>query len=88
MKEKGAKFLPHTAGRYAVKRFRKAQVQCSLYQFETLVCLVILPGVMPLSCDDFPLPICMTTMLKIQSQVAYIVHILSGSMISLLSFLI
>lgn len=26
MKEKGAKFLPHTAGRYAVKRFRKAQV--------------------------------------------------------------
>lgn len=25
VKEKGAKFLPHTAGRYAVKRFRKAQ---------------------------------------------------------------
>jgi hypothetical protein len=26
VKEKGAKFVPHTAGRYAVKRFRKAQV--------------------------------------------------------------
>ncbi|CAI8009459.1 40S ribosomal protein S5 [Geodia barretti] len=25
VKEKGAKFVPHTAGRYAVKRFRKAQ---------------------------------------------------------------
>ena len=27
VKEKGAKFLPHTAGRYAVKRFRKAHVR-------------------------------------------------------------
>ncbi len=29
VKEKGAVFLPHTAGRYAAKRFRKAQVKCS-----------------------------------------------------------
>ena len=27
IKEKGAVFLPHTAGRYAMKRFRKAQVR-------------------------------------------------------------
>ena len=26
MKEKGAVYLPHTAGRYAAKRFRKSQV--------------------------------------------------------------
>lgn len=35
VKEKGAKFLPHTAGRYAVKRFRKAQVNISHYKFPT-----------------------------------------------------
>ena len=31
MKEKGSVFLPHTAGRYAAKRFRKAHVSACMF---------------------------------------------------------
>ena len=54
VKEKGAKFLPHTAGRYAVKRFRKAHVRSEtilLYGYSPLslslsACLIFLTMVM------------------------------------------
>ena len=35
VKEKGSVFLPHTAGRYSAKRFRKAHVSSYL---ENVVC--------------------------------------------------
>ncbi|OUC39859.1 ribosomal protein S7p/S5e [Trichinella nativa] len=40
VKEKHAKFLPHSAGRYQVKRFRKAQ--CPIV--ERLVCSLMMHG--------------------------------------------
>ena len=39
VKEKGAVFLPHTSGRYAKKRFRKAQVCLSPTQLS--ICFVV-----------------------------------------------
>ena len=33
VKEKFAKYLPHSAGRYAAKRFRKAQVRFKIHQY-------------------------------------------------------